>query len=65
MDEMLKFIEASMKEEADDKAKYLAWADKAEAAGHYHTAGILRDIAHEESTHHEALEHIHRMMKRG
>lgn len=65
MDEMLKFIEASIKEEADDKAKYLAWADKAEASGLYHTAGILRDIAHEESTHHDMLIHIRKKLKKG
>jgi rubrerythrin len=64
MDEMLRFIEASIKEEAEDKAKYLAWADKAEQAGYHHTAGMLRDIAHEEHTHHEALEHILRHMKK-
>ncbi len=65
MDEILKFIEASIKEEADDKAKYHAWADKAEDMGYHHTAGILRDMAHEESTHHEALEHIMHKLKRG
>ena len=42
-------------EESQDRDMYLELAKQAEAEGCCHQAGVLRDIAHEEHTHHKLL----------
>lgn len=44
-----------MLEENNGYDEYMRLAEMAEADGHHDKAGVLRDIAHEEKTHHELL----------
>lgn len=45
-------------EEAHDHEGYMRIAEVAEEEGCCHEAGVLRDIAHEEKTHHKLLEEL-------
>jgi rubrerythrin len=62
MDEFKTFIMNSIKEEDEDRQKYKAWAEKARGMGMHKAAHYLREMAHEELTHKEALERILHMM---
>lgn len=42
-------------EEQRDHDAYIQLADMAEEEGCCHEAGVLRDIAHEENTHHKLI----------
>lgn len=44
--------------EFDDMSNYIRLAETAEREGFSHVAGILRDIAHEESQHANLIAHI-------
>lgn len=57
-DELKKKLNEAHAEELADHEKYLNWSKMFEANGDCRAAGILCDIAHEESTHAHALEHI-------
>ena len=48
-------LESCLAEEAEGMEKYLAIAEMAKKDGCHWAAGVLRDIANEEETHHKLL----------
>lgn len=62
MDEFKNFIMNAIREEDQDRQKYKAWAEKAQAMGMHKAAHYLREMSYEELTHKEALERIMHMM---
>lgn len=48
-------IGSSVEEESHDYEKYMTAATEAEKDGCHETAGVLRDIAHEEKIHKKLL----------
>lgn len=57
-DELKQALEKEHTEELNGYKHYMELATKAEQEGHHEVCGVLKDIAHEEHTHAEALAHI-------
>lgn len=51
-------IQSAIDDEKNDIEKYMRLSEEAEAAGLHEAAAILRDISHDEQTHHLFLNHI-------
>lgn len=58
MNELKTVLMEHHKEELADHETYLQLAQKAYEQGFHCAAGILEDIAHDEETHAESLQHI-------
>lgn len=58
IEDVKKKLQAKHTEELADAKAYDDLAKEAMEAGHHHVCGILTDIANEEKSHAEVIEHI-------
>lgn len=58
IEDVKKKLQAKHTEEIADAKAYEDLAKDAMESGHHHVGGILMDIAHDEKSHAEVIEHI-------
>lgn len=57
-EELMTELMNSHKDEMSDSEHYMTLSNKALEHGHHKAARILKDLAHEEMTHADLLEHL-------